>query len=102
MGFGRAMNQGALRVHLIVRCLHRIALILALACATSPLTLAQQARLIGSSRAGDRLAEKRAVSFKRATRRTATFHVNPLVTHQTIVGFGATFLEAGMLCLSSL
>ena len=96
------MNQGALRVQRILRCLHRITFILALGCATSPLTLAQQARLISSSRAGDRLAEKRAASFKRANRPTATFHINPLVTHQTIAGFGATFLEAAMLCLNSL
>jgi glucosylceramidase len=32
----------------------------------------------------------------------ATFRLDPSVTHQTIVGFGASFLEAGMICLNSL
>ena len=32
----------------------------------------------------------------------ATFRVDEKVTYQTMVGFGASFLEAGMICLNSL
>ena len=48
------------------------------------------------------MTEKPAVHFSRSTSGPATFRIDPSVTHQTIVGFGATFLEAGMVCLSSL
>jgi len=79
-----------------------VALSLTLACAAAPLTLAQEARLFVSSRAGDRLTEKPAVRFAPARSGPATFRLDPSVTHQTIVGFGASFLEAGMVCLNSL
>src|SRR5437588_234410 len=79
-----------------------VALSLTLACAAAPLTLAQEARLFVSSRAGDRLTEKPAVRFAPAMSGPATFRLDPSVTHQTIVGFGASFLEAGMVCLNSL
>ncbi|HKA18805.1 MAG TPA: glycoside hydrolase family 30 protein [Blastocatellia bacterium] len=79
-----------------------VALILALACITPSLICAQEARLFVSSRAGDRLTRKRAVRFTQATSAQATFRLDPSVTHQTIVGFGASFLEAGMVCLNSL
>ena len=79
----------------------RVVLIIGFFAGTPP-TPAQQVRLIVSSRAGDRIAEKRDVRFTPATSDAATFRLNPLVTHQAIVGFGASFLEAGMVCLNSL
>jgi hypothetical protein len=75
--------------------LWRVALILILACVAAPFTFAQEARLFVSSRAGDRLTEKPAVRFVPAESGPATFRLDPSVTHQTIVGFGASFLEAG-------
>src|SRR5215471_9992076 len=80
----------------------RFALILALACAGRPLAFAQEARLIVSSRAGDRLAEKRPVRFTPAASGRGIFRLDPSVTYQTMVGFGASFLEAGMICLNGL
>src|SRR5262249_29455818 len=80
----------------------QFALILALACTAPPLASAQEARLIVSSRAGDRLAEKRAVRFTRAASGRGTFRLDPSVSYQTIAGFGASFLEAGMICLNTL
>jgi glucosylceramidase len=85
-----------------VRRSRQVALVLAFACAAPPLTSAQEARLFVSSRAGDRLTEKRFVRFTSTTSGPATFRLDPSVTHQTIVGFGASFLEAGMVCLNSL
>src|SRR5262245_55855963 len=61
----------------------RFALILALACAAPPLVFAQEARLIVSSRAGDRLAEKRAVRFTPAASGRGTFRLDPSVSYQT-------------------
>src|SRR5215475_3619952 len=82
--------------------LRQVALIFTLACAAAPFTFAQEARLFVSSRAGDRLTEKPAVRFVLVRSGPATFRLDPSVSNQTIVGFGASFLEAGMVCLNSL
>jgi glucosylceramidase len=82
--------------------LQLLALIFALACMVPPLASAQHVRLYVSARAGDRLAHKPAVRFTPATATATTFRLDPAVSHQTMVGFGATFLEAGMVCLNSL
>ena len=53
-------------------------------------------------RAGERLTPKPALHFETQTdTKRATFDINEK-TDQTIVGFGASFLEAGMICLNSL
>lgn len=65
--------------------------------------IAQQVRLYVSSLAGDRLAAKSPAQF--AGERPGAgieFQIDDAVRHQQIVGFGASFLEAGMICLNSL
>jgi len=75
-------------------------------CLALSLTLtasAQQARVIVSSKEGDRLAAKPTLQFETARPgQPATFRIDDTITHQTIVGFGASFLEAGMICINSL
>jgi glucosylceramidase len=56
-----------------------------------------------SSKDGDRLSDKPAVRFEAGeSGQAATFRVDDSVTHQTIAGFGASFLEAGLICINSL
>ena len=56
-----------------------------------------------SSNAGDRLALKSALQFQPKTANLAqSFQIDDKVRYQTIVGFGASFMEAGMVCLNSL
>jgi glucosylceramidase len=66
-------------------------------------TLGQEVTLIVSAKAGERLASQPALRF--ATRPGAeanAFHIDDKTTFQTIAGFGASFLEAGMVCLNTL
>src|SRR5579862_6470306 len=64
---------------------------------------AQEVRLIVSSMNGDRLTSKPPVHFAQAQRTNrAGFRIDDTVTHQTMAGFGASFLEAGLICLNSL
>jgi glucosylceramidase len=70
-----------------------------LACARP--AAAQEVSLHVSSLAGDRLSPKAAVRFEPASA-GADIRIDPAVTHQTIVGFGASFLEAGLVCLNAL
>jgi glucosylceramidase len=64
---------------------------------------AQSVKIYVSSQAGDRLTPKPAVEFTPIQKEEkATFRVNDSMTFQTISGFGASFLEAGLICLNSL
>jgi glucosylceramidase len=63
--------------------------------------LAQQVHLYVTSQAGDRLSQKPAVSFSRNARH-ADFTIDENVRDQEVVGFGASFLESGMMCVNSL
>jgi glucosylceramidase len=75
-----------------------------IAVATCTLTcgaVAQRVEIIVSSRAGDRLAIKRARDFRQASQ-AATFIINDSITYQRIDGFGASFLEAGLIVLRTL
>jgi glucosylceramidase len=63
---------------------------------------AQEARLYVTSQAGDRLAPKPAVRFADSAPGGAVIRIDDSVRDQEIVGFGASFLEAGMICLNSL
>ena len=66
-------------------------------------TLGQEARIIVSSKAGERLSTRPTLRFEGAPRPGAgTFHIDEAATFQTMAGFGASFLEAGMVCLNSL
>jgi glucosylceramidase len=56
-----------------------------------------------SSKAGDRLARKNPLRFQgKAPGKKSSFQIDPAVKYQRIVGFGASFLEAGLICLNSL
>jgi glucosylceramidase len=63
----------------------------------------QEVTVYVSSQAGDRIAPKKSLQFEpQAPKEAQSFQINDAVTDQTIVGFGASFLEAGMICLNSL
>ncbi len=56
-----------------------------------------------SSKAGDRIALKGRVPMQpAASAGPATFHIDDKASLQRMDGFGATFLEAGMMCVRTL
>jgi len=63
---------------------------------------AQEARLYVTSQAGDRLAPKAPARFTNTAQRGVVIRIDEAVRDQEITGFGASFLEAGMICLNSL
>jgi len=63
---------------------------------------AQQVRLYVTSQSGDRIAAKPAVAFTGVADGGTRIRIDDSVRDQEIVGFGASFLEAGMICLHSL
>ena len=63
---------------------------------------AQKVQVYVTSQAGDRIAVKPPLGFKRALAGGAHFRIDERVRDQEIVGFGASFLEAGLICLNSL
>ena len=66
-------------------------------------TWAQQARLFVSSREGDRISAKPAANLQPVSADAGpTFRIDEATRHQTIAGFGASFLEAGMICINDL
>lgn len=80
------------------------------------LGIGQEVELTVSSKAGDRLAAKPSLRFEKETldewgRKTPLeirpeaaggFLIDDATTDQTIIGFGASFLEAGLICLNAL
>jgi glucosylceramidase len=70
----------------------------------SAVGLGQQVDVVVSSKAGERLAMHPSLSFKseRTASETNCFQIEDTRTFQTIAGFGASFLEAGLICLNSL
>ena len=65
--------------------------------------LAQTARIYVSSQAGDHLTAKPELKFTDGTRGAgATFEINDSVHFQKIDGFGASFMEAGIMTLNTL
>src|SRR5262249_21936394 len=65
--------------------------------------LAQDVQIVVSSTAGDRLTSKPPLHFAtQSDTNKANFVIDEKVIYQTIVGFGASFLEAGMICLDGL
>lgn len=76
--------------------------IAALAACCTP-ALCQTVQVYVSSKSGDRLTVKPPLRFNaKSYSERATFTINDQVAYQTMAGFGASFLEAGMICLSSL
>jgi len=66
-------------------------------------SLAQEVKLFVSSKQGDRLTAKPTARFAARSRTAAkAFRIDDAVTYQTVAGFGASFLEAGLICLNSL
>jgi O-glycosyl hydrolase len=63
---------------------------------------AQQVSVYVTSKGGDRLAAKPALQFSAATAQGTVFRINPAVRYQKIDGFGASLLEAGLICINSL
>jgi glucosylceramidase len=64
---------------------------------------AQKINVIVSSAAGDRLTPARPLQFEPKNPSTdIDFQIHDQVTNQKILGFGASFLEAGMISLNSL
>jgi glucosylceramidase len=62
----------------------------------------QEVTVYVSSRAGDRLSVKKALRFEPAAPKVPDFQIDDGVKYQTIIGFGASFLEAGLVVLNTL
>jgi glucosylceramidase len=77
-----------------------LAIFLLTSCAA---TVAQDVQRFVSSKAGDRITPKPALRFEPdRDPSTVKFEIDEDVTYQKIDGFGASFLEAGLICLNSL
>lgn len=63
---------------------------------------AQKVQVYVTSQAGDRISAKPPASFGKAAAGGPGFRVDEKVRDQEIVGFGASFLEAGLVALNSL
>jgi len=76
-------------------------ILLALSCAQAR---AQEVQIYVSSEAGDRLAAKPAAHFTAgaAGPQALKFEINDGVTYQKIDGFGASFMEAGLMVINTL
>jgi glucosylceramidase len=79
----------------------RAVLVVIFCCAS---VLAQKVQLYVSSQAGDRLAAKPAERFDAGAPapQALKFEINDQVTYQRITGFGASFMEAGLMVINTL
>ncbi len=79
----------------------RALIVIVLCCAPA---LAQEVQIYVSSQAGDRLAAKPAAHFATGAAEPGAlkFEINPEVTYQKIAGFGASFMEAGLMVINTL
>src|SRR6267378_228030 len=69
----------------------------------STATVAQDVRIVVPSKAGDRFAPKPALRFEeRGNDSGVKFEIHDEITYQKMEGFGASFLEAGLICLNRL
>src|ERR1700685_1564026 len=75
------------------------AIFLLASCAFTP---AQDVQRFVSSKAGDRITSKPVVRFQDHDASASNFEIDDRITYQKIDGFGASFLEAGLICLNSL
>ena len=62
----------------------------------------QEVTVYVSSKAGDRLSAKTPLRFEAAAAKVPDFQIDDSVKYQTMVGFGASFLEAGLVVLNTL
>src|ERR1700761_5408691 len=73
-----------------------------LLCAVEP-AISQDVHLVVSSQAGDRMTSKAVVHFvKGGTPPAGVIQIHDDVRYQKMDGFGASFLEAGLMCINSL
>jgi glucosylceramidase len=78
-------------------------LVLAITIGACSLTIAQEVKLVVSSKAGDRLSAKPSLKFEQAKPADAAgFRIDPAATDQKMAGFGASLLEAGLICINDL
>jgi len=70
--------------------------------AVTSLSQAQTAEVYVSSRSGSRLTRKPDAPFRAPDPKAVSFRIDAAAKQQRIAGFGASFLEAGMVCLNSL
>jgi glucosylceramidase len=63
---------------------------------------AQEVRVYVTSQAGDRIAAKPPLHFGANSTAAPAFNIDEKVRDQEIIGFGASLLEAGMICLNDL
>ena len=69
----------------------------------SAATVAQNVQRFVSSKAGDRIRRAAVLHFGEARKSsTVNFEITDDITYQKIDGFGASFLEAGLICLNRL
>ncbi len=79
-----------------------VVLSLALFASTAP-AYSQEVKVVVSSQAGDRLVPKASLHFGALTEaKVPEFTVDDGTTYQRIDGFGATLLEAGLICINDL
>ena len=77
--------------------------LLVISCITATIANAQTAKVYVSSPAGDRITGKPELKFTdRKPSAGATFEINDVVRLQKIDGFGASFMEAGLMTLNTL
>lgn len=77
-----------------------VAIFLSMSCRA---TIAQDVRTFVSSKAGDRISAKPTIHFEHNSNLAeATFEIKDSTIYQRMDGFGASFLEAGLICLNSL
>jgi glucosylceramidase len=81
--------------------LARLVAIAGLCCAAGA-SRAQSVDVYVSSVAGDRLTRKPALQFKAAQSQPSDFQIDDASQFQEIIGFGASFLEAGLITLNHL
>ena len=63
----------------------------------------QEAKVYVSSKAGDRLTAKTPLQFEAQPKvKLPGFKINAAVTYQTMDGFGASLMEAGLICVNDL
>jgi glucosylceramidase len=81
----------------------RIALLVGLSFSALEPALSQDVHLVVSSQAGDRLTSKPVAHFvKGGTPSAGLIQIHDDVRYQKMDGFGASFLEAGLMCINSL
>jgi glucosylceramidase len=82
---------------------HLIALLLSMTLQLASSAFGQDVQVYISSKAGDRIVPKPPLRFvEGAGRSDYNFNINDGVTYQKMDGFGASMLEAGLICLNDL